>query len=57
MFERVLGRQLRGSKRSVLVLGPRQVGKTTLLASLIFFRKMLMEDERMKVGILVFSAN
>jgi predicted AAA+ superfamily ATPase len=35
MFERVLGRQLmREGKRSVLVLGPRQVGKTTLLASL-----------------------
>ncbi len=34
MFERVLGNQLRLGKRSVLVLGPRQVGKSTLLGSL-----------------------
>jgi predicted AAA+ superfamily ATPase len=34
MFERLLTRQIKGAKRSVLVLGPRQVGKSTLLASL-----------------------
>jgi len=34
MFERLLTKQLKTGKRSVLVLGPRQVGKSTLLASL-----------------------
>jgi predicted AAA+ superfamily ATPase len=34
MFERLLTRQIQGGRRSVLVLGPRQVGKSTLLASL-----------------------
>lgn len=34
MYERFFRRQLVGTKRSVLVLGPRQVGKSTLLASL-----------------------
>jgi predicted AAA+ superfamily ATPase len=34
MFERALGRRLARNRRSVLVLGPRQVGKSTLLASL-----------------------
>ena len=34
MYERNLTRILRGSQRSVLLLGPRQVGKSTLLSSL-----------------------
>lgn len=34
MFERWLARRLTLAKRSVLVLGPRQVGKSTLLSSL-----------------------
>jgi predicted AAA+ superfamily ATPase len=34
MFERALQARLRGSGRSVLVLGPRQVGKSTLLNQL-----------------------
>ena len=34
MYERSLSRLLRRTSRSVLVLGPRQVGKSTLLASL-----------------------
>lgn len=34
MFERVLRSRLKSGKRSVLVLGPRQVGKSTLLGSL-----------------------
>ncbi len=34
MYQRVLARVLETSSRSVLVLGPRQVGKSTLLASL-----------------------
>lgn len=34
MFERLLEPRLRASSRSVLVLGPRQVGKSTLLGSM-----------------------
>lgn len=34
MYERLLRRQIADSRRSVLVLGPRQVGKSTLLTSL-----------------------
>lgn len=34
MFERVLRSQLKASKLIILVLGPRQVGKSTLLGSL-----------------------
>ena len=34
MYERSLARLLRGTGRNTLVLGPRQVGKSTLLASL-----------------------
>jgi len=34
MFERVLQARLAGGKRSLLLLGPRQVGKSTLLAGL-----------------------
>ncbi|MEZ5980561.1 MAG: DUF4143 domain-containing protein [Planctomycetota bacterium] len=34
MFERALQPHLRASKRSLLLLGPRQVGKSTLLATL-----------------------
>ena len=34
MYERSLTRILRGSQRSILLLGPRQVGKSTLLSSL-----------------------
>ena len=34
MYPRTLARTLRSNQRSVLVLGPRQVGKSTLLASL-----------------------
>jgi predicted AAA+ superfamily ATPase len=34
MYERVLGSRLARSRRSVLVLGPRQVGKSTLLQGL-----------------------
>src|SRR5438093_13164401 len=34
MYERLLARPLRSGRNSVLVLGPRQVGKSTLLASL-----------------------
>jgi len=34
MFERVIEKPLRDGKRSVLLLGPRQVGKSTLLTSL-----------------------
>lgn len=34
MYERVLSKALRSGRRSVLVLGPRQVGKSTLLGSL-----------------------
>jgi predicted AAA+ superfamily ATPase len=34
MFERLLQRTLAASRRSVLLLGPRQVGKSTLLAGL-----------------------
>ena len=34
MYERVLTARLAGGARSVLLLGPRQVGKSTLLAGL-----------------------
>ena len=34
MYERLLAPQLNGNRRSILLLGPRQVGKSTLLASL-----------------------
>ena len=34
MYPRILAKTLRANQRSVLVLGPRQVGKSTLLASL-----------------------
>ena len=34
MYERLLAPRLSGNRRSVLLLGPRQVGKSTLLASL-----------------------
>lgn len=34
MFERLITKQLKAGKRSALILGPRQVGKSTLLASL-----------------------
>jgi predicted AAA+ superfamily ATPase len=34
MYERVLAARLRDARRSVLLLGPRQVGKSTLLAAL-----------------------
>lgn len=34
MFERILAAELRRNRRSVLLLGPRQVGKSTLLRSL-----------------------
>jgi predicted AAA+ superfamily ATPase len=34
VFERLLGSHLRDAKKSVLLLGPRQVGKSTLLRSL-----------------------
>lgn len=34
MYERLLGRRLRATSASVLVLGPRQVGKSTLLEGL-----------------------
>ena len=34
MYERLLARALASTSRSVLLLGPRQVGKSTLLASL-----------------------
>src|SRR5687767_5309161 len=34
MYGRILAPRLRAGKRSVLVLGPRQVGKSTLLSSL-----------------------
>ncbi len=34
MYERLLAPRLNGNRRSILLLGPRQVGKSTLLASL-----------------------
>jgi septin family protein len=34
VYERTLGPRLSGNRRSILLLGPRQVGKSTLLASL-----------------------
>jgi len=34
MYERVLAARVRGNRRNLLLLGPRQVGKSTLLASL-----------------------
>lgn len=34
MYERILAKHLRATRRSALVLGPRQVGKSTLLSSL-----------------------
>jgi predicted AAA+ superfamily ATPase len=34
MYKRLLHKQMRDSRRSILVLGPRQVGKSTLLSSL-----------------------
>jgi hypothetical protein len=34
MYERLLTRRIASAARSVLLLGPRQVGKSTLLASL-----------------------
>jgi uncharacterized protein len=34
MYERILNRQLQVSKKSLLLLGPRQVGKSTLLSGL-----------------------
>ena len=34
MYERLLAPRLGGNRRSILLLGPRQVGKSTLLASL-----------------------
>jgi predicted AAA+ superfamily ATPase len=35
MIERILEDQIRKSKSSILLLGPRQTGKTTLLKKLV----------------------
>ena len=59
MYERVLERRLRQNRANILLLGARQVGKSTLLsslepdlslnlASLATFRELVAEPERLE---------
>ena len=66
MYSRTLAKTLRSNQRSVLVLGPRQVGKSTLLASLApdltlnlasprVFRDFVAYPERLEYELLAAS--